>query len=70
VEPLGLKYLKDLKHLKRVKLSFNYGVTDKGLEYFRGLTQLEDLHLGYTRVTSRGVQALRKKLPKAKIAGP
>ena len=37
----------------------NTGVTDAGLKYLEGLTQLRDLDLGGTKVTDTGLQHLK-----------
>ena len=42
-------------------------VTDEGLKELVGLTSLEGLYLGGTKVTDRGVAELKKTLPVVKV---
>ena len=43
------------------------GIGDAGLKHLEGLTALEQLDLGGTKVTAAGIDALKKALPKCRI---
>ena len=42
-------------------------ITDAGLVYLKGLTNLQYLNLGFTKITDAGVADLQKALPDCKI---
>ncbi len=55
----GLKEVKQLKHLTRLKLSAT-NVTDEGLKELKELKQLARLDLGRTNITDRGLEQLKE----------
>jgi hypothetical protein len=61
------KPLAELKCLKRLSLA-TAAVTDEGLASLVSLQNLEALDLSGAKATPQGVEALRKKLPKCRIA--
>ncbi|MBM4071908.1 MAG: hypothetical protein FJ271_23725 [Planctomycetes bacterium] len=63
---LTAKILAGLKRIERLSLAKS-GLTDAGLIHLHGLTSLKELDLSGTKVTAKGVAALRKALPKCKI---
>jgi uncharacterized protein (TIGR02996 family) len=58
----GLAHLSDLRWLETLSLSQQKAVTDKDLVHLEGLKNLGHIDLYGTRVTTRGVNRLRKKL--------
>ncbi len=42
-------------------------VTDRGLEYLKGLTSLREVELRFTQVTDVGANDLKKALPNCRI---
>jgi serine/threonine protein kinase/Leucine-rich repeat (LRR) protein len=63
---LGMSYVGELKRLERLSLA-NSGATDASLKYMHDLVNLRELDLTGTRVTSEGIAALRKVLPRCDI---
>ncbi len=63
---LGVRYVGELKHLKRLSLAGS-GATDESLKHLYGLTGLSELDLTGTGVTASGVAALREKLPQCTV---
>jgi Leucine-rich repeat (LRR) protein len=73
VTDAGLVHLGAAAHLKRLKLHHSLApmpVDDQGIQHLVHLKQLEYLDVRGTRVTSDGVQRLRRMLPNAKVDGP
>jgi hypothetical protein len=67
---LGIRYVGELKSLKRLSLAGS-GATDDSLNSLHGLANLTDLDLTGTKVTAAGVAALRKELPHCNVrTGP
>ncbi len=62
-----LAHLKGLAHLRKLHLLFAHGVSDAGLEYLKGLTQLKDLQFYDTEVTVAGLKDLQRALPNCEI---
>jgi hypothetical protein len=60
--------LKNLTSLKVLHLHGS-GVTDKGLEELKRLSQLRQLDLDRTSVTKTGVAAFRASMPKCTVTG-
>lgn len=55
----SMKQIGGLKHLKMLYIGFNDNeISDKGMVYLEGLTQLEELDLRGTRVTVKGLEQL------------
>lgn len=62
-----LVHLKDVKSLKKLDLSGNLRITDAGLGTLKGLSSLEELRLISTQITKKGIEELKKALPKTEI---
>jgi hypothetical protein len=45
----------------------NTAITDAGLVHLKGLTNLDVLQIGGTRITQRGIRQLRQWLPETSI---
>lgn len=43
------------------------GITDKGLEYLKGLRKLKEIYLKGTKVSDAGVRNLHQALPRTDI---
>ena len=65
---LGVRYVGELKHLKRLSLAGS-GATDASLERLQDLVRLHQLDLTDTKVTAKGIAQLKKALPKCDIKG-
>ena len=48
-------------------MSLSTNITDAGLEHLKGLTNLEELDLRWTKVTDAGVAKLQQALPNCEI---
>src|SRR5204863_383703 len=59
-------HLKGLSHVRQLDL-FETRLGDAGLAHFHGFTELIWIDLGHTRVSDRGVLALKRALPRAQI---
>lgn len=62
----GLMHIKDLPKILILYLNYSQ-LTDVGLSYFEGLSQLQQIDLTGTYVTNAGVQKLRQKLPNCEV---
>src|SRR5262249_30226625 len=62
----GLSSLKGLSKLEELNL-IGTKITDAGLAHLEGLPALRYLRVGFTGVTTKATQALRKRLPKLVI---
>jgi hypothetical protein len=66
VTDAGLKHLKECKTLGGLDLR-NTAVSDESVKTLSGLSQLKTLNLRKTRFTAKGIDELKKALPKCKI---
>ena len=55
----GLEYVTEFTHLRTVVLRGCGGITDAGVEHFKGLKQLRTLDLGFTGITDAGIEHLK-----------
>jgi Leucine-rich repeat (LRR) protein len=58
-QDIDLQCLKNLTHLKQLFLGPNHDITDKGLMYLKGLTDLETLDLSDANLTDDGLAYLK-----------
>jgi hypothetical protein len=63
----GLENLEEFPHLRLLRIMMANRVTDDGLKYVKGLTELQDLVFIDTEVSNSAVGDLRKALPKTYI---
>jgi hypothetical protein len=63
----GLVHLKGLPELGTLRLDDNPGITDAGLVHLKGLEKLGLLNVMKTKVTPKGVAALKAALPKLDV---
>jgi hypothetical protein len=63
----GLENLEEFPHLRLLRIMMANRVTDDGLKYVKGLTELQDLVFIDTEVSNAAVEDLRKALPKTYI---
>ena len=59
----SLAFLQGMDRLERLNLSRNLAISDAGLRHLTGLTQLKQLNVRQTRVTSAGQSMLQSLLP-------
>jgi len=67
IDDVGMKELSHLKLLEYLELRHLPKVSDRGLSFIKGAKQLGFVYVDGTAVTSKGVAALKKLIPKVKI---
>ena len=56
-----------MSKLETLDLGFCRKITDAGLVHLKGMTNLQSLDLGGTKITDAGVADLKKALPNCEI---
>ena len=65
----SLKRLQNMAQLKGLNF-FECDITDTGLQYLHGFTNLLGIHLEKSHATAQGIRELQKSLPNCRISGP
>ena len=64
----GIAHLVSLQDLKQLSLFRCGGIDDACLDHLAKMTSLRNLNLSQTRISKRGMQSLRDRLPNCKIS--
>ncbi len=64
----GLAYIKRLKNLATLDISYALNVSNAGLVHLKALKKLKELNLKGTKVTDKGIKKLNKALPKCNVS--